>query len=229
MTTDSRISLLALGLSLVMLAAPWAKAADELPATTPDGLELLSGTKVRAAYAKPGATLEAYTKVALVDCYVAFRKNWERDYNRDASFGRRVDARDMERIKAALAEEFRKVFTDELVKGGYEVVDQTGEDVLHVRPALVDLDVNAPDLQSADLSRTYVTSAGSMTLYMELYDSVTGDIIAKVLDPQVSDRGFRFEANRMTNKTEADRILRKWAGLLRSHLGTVQDATRTAS
>ena len=206
-----------------------ALAADELPATTPDGLELMSGTKVRAVYAKPGATLEPYTKVALLDCQVAFRKNWERDYNRDASFDRRVHADDMERIKSALAEEFKKVFTDELTKGGYEIVDYTGDDVLIVRPALVNLDVTAPDVMSASRSRVYVTSAGSMTLYMELYDSVTGDIIARVLDPEAADRGgFAMEANRVTNRAEADRILRKWAGLLRSHLGTVQEATTTA-
>ena len=133
----------------------------------------------------------------------------------------------MEKIKSALADEFRKVFTEELEEGGYEVVDVTGEDVLVVRPALMNLDVTAPDIATASRSRTYVTSAGSMTLYVELYDSVTGDIIAKVIDPQASDRGsFGFEANRVTNRAEADRILRKWAGLLRSHLGTVQDATK---
>ena len=211
-----------LGLSVMPLMA-----ADELPTSTPDGLELLSGTKVKAVYAKPGATLEPYTRVALLDCYVAFRKDWDRDYNRDASFDRRVHADDMERIKSALAEEFRKVFTEELTKDGYEIVDHTGDDVLIVRPALVNLDVTAPDVMSASRSRAYVTSAGSMTLYMELYDSVTGDIIAKVIDPEASDRGsFAMEANRVTNKSEADRILRKWAGLLGSHLGTVGDATK---
>lgn len=230
MSTTRRISIIFVSLSLAVLVAPSAFAADDLPATTPDGLELLSGTKVKAVYAKPGATLEPYTKVALLDCYVAFRKNWDRDYNRSATLDRRVHADDMERIKSALAEEFRKVFTDELKKGGYEVVDHTGDDVLVVRPALYDLDVTAPDMQSASMSRTYVSSAGSMTLYMELYDSVTGDIIAKVIDPEAADRGgFAMQANRVTNKTEADRILRKWAGLLRSHLGAVQDATKQSA
>jgi Protein of unknown function (DUF3313) len=215
--------------ALTALAGLPAVADDELPATTPDGLELLSDTKVYAAYAKPGATLEPYTKVALLDCYVAFRKNWERDYNRDVrELDRRVNADDMEKIKARLAEEFKIVFTDELAKGGYEVVDHTGDEVLIVRPALVNLDVTAPDVQSASMSRTYMSSAGSMTLVMELFDSVTGDIIARVLDPQASDRGgFAMEGNRVTNKAEADRILRKWAGLLRSHLGVVEDATKT--
>ena len=225
MNSSRTVLSLASGLLLVCFAGLCAVAEEDLPQTTPDGLELLSGTKVRAAYAKPGATLEPYTKVALVDCYVAFHKDWQRDYNRDASLERRIDADDMEKIKAALAEEFKKVFTDELEEGGYEVVDHTGYDVLIVRPALYNLEVTAPDVQSASRSRSYVTSAGSMTLYMELYDSVTGDIIAKVIDPQASDRGIGFEANRVTNRAEADRILRKWATLLISHLGAVEQAT----
>jgi Protein of unknown function (DUF3313) len=225
MNSSRTILSLGYGLLLACFAGVPAVADEDLPQTTPEGLELLSGTKVRAAYAKPGATLEPYTKVALVDCYVAFHKDWQRDYNQDASMERRIDADDMEKIKAALAEEFKKVFTEELEEGGYEVVDHTGYDVLIVRPALYNLEVTAPDVQSASRSRSYVTSAGSMTLYMELYDSVTGDIIAKVIDPQASDRGIGFEANRVTNRAEADRILRKWATLLISHLGTVEQAT----
>jgi hypothetical protein len=213
--------------ALMVVAAMPLRAEDELPKTTHDGLELLSDTKVYAVYARPGASLAPYTKVALLDCYVAFRKDWERDYNRDVTFDRRVRAEDMERIKSGLAEEFKAVFTDELSKGGYEIADKTGDDVLIVRPALVNLDVTAPDLQTPSRSHTYVTSAGSMTLYMELFDSVTGDIIARIIDPEASDRGgFRMEANRVTNKGEADRILRKWARLLRSHLGVVQEATK---
>ena len=223
-----KVSSVLVSISLAVVTVTCAFAAEELPATTPDGLELVSGTKVRAVYAKPGATLEPYTKIALLDCYVAFRKDWDRDYNRDVGLDRRVHADDMEKIKSRLAEEFKTVFTDELAKGGYEIVDHTGDDVLIVRPALINLDVTAPDVQSASMTRTYVSSAGSMTLYMELYDSVTGDIIAKVMDPEGSDRGgIGMAANRVTNKAEADRILRKWAALLRSHLGTVRDATKT--
>ncbi len=213
-------------LAALVLAAP-AQAADKLPETSPEGMVLLKDTKVRAVYAMPGASLDQYTKVAILDCYVAFVKNWERDHNRSTSLTGRVTADDMEKIKQALADEFRKVFTEELQeKRGYEIVDKTGDDVLVIRPALVNLDVTAPDLNTPAMTRTIVTSAGQMTLYMELYDSVSGAIIARIIDPQAADRGgFAMQANRMTNKVEADRILRRWAGLLGDHLGTVQAAT----
>lgn len=35
-----------------------------------------------AIYVKPGASLEPYSKIALLDCYVAFAKDWEKEYNR---------------------------------------------------------------------------------------------------------------------------------------------------
>jgi hypothetical protein len=202
-------------------------AADDLPETTPEGMVLLKDTKVRAAYAMPGASLDQYTKVALLDCYVAFRKDWERDYNRSATLQNRVSADDMERIKQALADEFKKIFTEELQeKGGYEIVDYTGDDVLIIRPALYDLDVTAPDTRTSGLNRTVVTSAGQMTLFMELYDSVSGSIIARIFDPQAADRGgIAMQANSVTNRAEADRMLRKWARLLGDHLGTVENAT----
>ena len=206
-------------------AAGPAQAADELPQTTPEGMELLKQTRSRVTYAMPGATLEQYKRVALLDCYVAFAKNWERDYNRQVSIDRRISAKDMEKIKARLAEEFNKVFTKELTEAGHEVVDHTGEDVLVIRPAIINLDITAPDVGNAGWSHVIVRSAGQMTLYMELFDSATGAIIARVIDAKASDRAFAFEATRTTNKAEADRILRGWARELASHIGAVREET----
>lgn len=208
-------------LLLGLIVVP-ALAKDDLPQTTPEGMELLKQTRSRVTYAMPGATLDAYTKVGLLDCYVAFAKNWDRDYNRSVSMSRRIRPDDMEEIKAKLAEEFQKVFTKELTEAGYEIVDHTGDDVLVIRPAIVDLEITAPDVGSAGISRVYVRSAGQMTLFMELYDSVTGAIIARVIDAESDDSGFAMQANRVTNKAEADRIMRSWARELAGHLGEVK-------
>jgi hypothetical protein len=108
------------------------------------------------------------------------------------------------------------VFTETLNAGGYPVVEDLAEDVLLVRPSIVDLDVNAPDTRGAGRTNSYVRSAGEMTLYIELYDSVTGDLIVKALDR----RGDRDNhdmytwANSATNKMAADRILQGWADVL---------------
>jgi len=131
-------------------------------------------------------------------------------------------------MKAALAAEFKKVFTDELqTKGGYQVVDTAAPDVLILRPAIVNLMVTAPDLMTADMSRTLVASAGQMTLYLELWDSATNTILARVMDPQ-ADRGMGGMAqiaDSVTNKAAADRILKAWAEKLRKHLDAVHGKT----
>lgn len=214
-------------LSLAMSAG----AKDKLPETTTDGLVLQKGTKMRAVYVKPGASLAGYSKIGLLDCYVAFRKNWQRDHNDDViDLSRKVSTEDMEKIKTKLAEEFRAVFTTELQdKGGYEMTDKGGEDVLILRPAIVDLDVAAPDVDSPGMTRSIVASAGEMTLYMEIFDGATGDIIARVIDPEADNRsGFAMSANSVTNKAAADRIIREWADTLRKALDEVKGQARPA-
>ena len=77
---------------------------------------------------------------------MAFVKNWRQRHNSSSVY--RVTNRDIERIKTAMAELFREVFVAELDgKGGYAVVDSPDDDVLLLRPAIIDLDVTAPDLQ----------------------------------------------------------------------------------
>ncbi len=188
-------------------------------------MNLIKQTKTRIVYAMPGASLGQYTKVGLLDCYVAFEKNWEQDYNSSASFGLRVSADDMDKIKKALADEFRKVFTEELTEAGHEVVDRTGPDVLVIRPAIINLNVSAPDVRSSTFSEIVVRSAGSMTLYMELFDSETSAIFGRVIDAQADRDNIAERANSVTNKAAADRILRDWARELAGHLGAVEQDT----
>lgn len=220
MKMKSLLTMAAIGLMAVALPAV---AKDKLPEVSSDGLNLVPKTKVYAAYTKPGATFDQFTKVKILDCYVEFVKNWQKDYNlNEVGLSGRVSDKDAEKIKQRLAEEFNNVFVKELNKKGHEVVEEVGPDVLLLRPALINVDVAAPDTMSASMSRTFVRSAGSMTLYLELYDSSTSTLLARVIDPQADRGGIAQAANRMTNRVAADRILREWADLLATHLGDVK-------
>ncbi|MGI9327735.1 MAG: DUF3313 family protein [Pseudomonadales bacterium] len=205
----------------VALAAPAVGfAASKAPAAeTHDGLTLVSDRSVWAAYVDPQADFSAYTKVMILDCYVAFIKDWER-HKKTASH-LRVSHSDMEKIKAEVAGLFSKVFAEKLeADGGYEITHAAGEDVLLVRPAIIDLDISAPDTQSPGRSRTYTASSGAATLYIELYDSVTGAVLARAIDRKAArtDGHFLSYTNRVTNKADARRALSKWANLLRARL-----------
>ena len=194
--------------------------AAELPAVTHDGLQLVPSKEVQVLYVRPGASLAGYKNVAIADCYVAFRKNWQRDKNSGSL--NRVSKKDMERIKRDLAELFRTTFNEELQKGSYNVVtqiDDSDDDVLILKPALVDLDVVAPDTMSTGRSKTFSTSSGSMTLYLEVYDGATGEILARIIDPQQArDEAFMRWQNSITNRREATRMIDKWARLARQAL-----------
>ena len=193
-----------------------------------DGLQLQKHTKQRLVYLKPGATFSQYDRVAILECYVEFRKNWARDYNSEhQSLENQVTNQDIERMKSALSTEFKKVFVNELTRGGYQVVDTTAPDVLVLRPALVNVDATAPDLMTANMERTVVKSAGEMTLYLELWDSTTSTILARVMDAEADQQPFAQPANRVTNTAAADTILKSWADELRGHLDAVRGKTKT--
>ena len=99
------------------------------------------------------------------------------------------------------------------------MVLEPGQDVLLIRPAIIGLDVVAPDNDSTGLSRTYSETAGEMTLYLELYDSVSGEMLAKALDRQMDRQTGYFEwQNRVTNRAAANRILKVWANVLKEGL-----------
>ena len=202
---------------LGLLAANGAYAKkQELPDVTVDGLHRVTDSKLAIVYAEPGADLAPYKRVQLLDAYVAFKKNWERDQRTRSASNFRVTAKDIEKIKTTLAEEFQTVFKEALEEAGYEITDEAGEDVMIVRPAIINLDVNAPDTLRAGRTNTYTASAGEMTLYIELYDSITGDIIAKALDRKIdrANAGFYTWTNAVTNRAAALRILRGWAKIL---------------
>lgn len=208
-------------LTAVTLLFPiMASADDEVPEMTHDGLVLVADRAVAAAYVDPDADFGEYNKIMLLDCYVSFRKNWRRDQKRTGSMIS-VTKSDMERIKTGVAELFHEVFTEELSKdGGYEIVDAAGEDVLLVRPAIIDLDVTAPDTSTPGRSRTYTTTSGAATVFVELYDSVTGDILARAADRKVAERmgGYLSYSNRVTNTADAKKMMRGWAKSLRERL-----------
>jgi hypothetical protein len=195
-----------------------AASSKSLPETSPEGLKLVPKTKVSAVYLREGATFGDYDKVMISDCYVAFRKNWQRDHNRDSAF--RVSDADVTRIKTELADEFRKVFTAQLTAKGESVVSTPGSGVLVLRPAIINLDITAPDVAVAGRSRTFTASAGQATLFLELYDSVTSELLARAIDVKSarSTGGFISVTNGATNRTEAQRMLKKWADLLGTFL-----------
>ena len=211
-----------LPLLLVALVAVFSLAAfaEEEAEVSYDGLVRIPDASVYAAYINPDADFSVFKRVAILDPLVAFRANWQRDQNRSRS-RRNVRARDMERIKADVAALFKEVFIERLqADDGYEIVDVGGDDVLIVRPAIIDLDITAPDVATAGRSRTFTATTGAATLFMELFDSVSGQIIGRAADRRSARQagGMISWSNSVTNRAEARRMFGRWADQFRAFL-----------
>lgn len=182
-----------------------------------DNLKPVENARVAHAFIDPNADFSVFKRVAILDPYVAFRSNWQRDQNRSRT--RNVSSNDMTRIKGDVATLFKEVFTERLNNAGYEVVDVAAEDVLLLRPAIIDLDIAAPDTQTAGRNRTFTADAGAATLYIELFDSISGQIIGRAADRRVARSGGTVNwSNRVTNSAEARRMFGRWADQLTTFL-----------
>jgi hypothetical protein len=203
-----------MALIMAISAGTSALAEEEAGTFDWDGLVAIEESRVHAAFVNPEADFSVFQRVSILDPHVAFRSNWQRDQNRSRS--RNVRATDMERIKEDVAALFKDVFTERLEAAGYEVVNYADEDVLVLRPAIIDLDVTAPDTRSTGRQRTYTTNTGAATLMLELFDSLSGEIIGRAADRRAagSTGGFATQANRVTNRSNARREFRVWADKL---------------
>lgn len=192
------------------LLAAFAAVADKPPQTW-DGLELTKKKGIDLVYVRPNVQFKAYKSVAIDGLEVAFDKNWDpNDSVRSSS--RRMTTEDIQTIREDMAGEFRKVFVEELGKGGYTVVEQPNDDTLRVSPGLADVFINAPDRMEPGRITTYTTDAGRMTLVMELRDGPTNQLLARVIDQKVGTQtGFAQVTNSVTNSAEFRRMVRAWA------------------
>ena len=215
---NKMISWILVPLLLSVVATPTAAKKNEPPAISVEGLTLVEKDRRGEIYADTDVDWGDYSKIQLQQASVAFKKNWKREQNRYQSF--KVRDQDMEKIKTGLSDLFHEVFTEELsTEGGYVMTATSAEDVMTIIPSIVDLDVVAPDTRSPGITTTYTEQAGRMTLKLEIYDSQTGDLIAKMSDRQESPRrGYMQWTNSVTNTAEARRMLKKWAKALRVRL-----------
>jgi hypothetical protein len=204
-------ALAALG-ALVVLGC----ASSRYPEVSEDGLIRVHGTPFDAAYEAPGSDLGTYGRVAVDECTVRFRSGWLGDQNRDRGPSRRVTEEDMEAIARRLARACRDVLTAELTT--LRVAEGSGR-TLVVRPAIVDLDVAAPDVLSPGRESTFTTTAGRMTLRLDLVDADTGEVQGRLIDRrELTGTAALQQTSRIRNMAEAERVLREWAIHVRGHL-----------
>ena len=180
------------------------------------GLEPIEVKHVDEVYKLPGASLASYKQVLLRPVTVAFSKRWDpKDYG-----GRQgLRSADVEKIRNSLAKLADETFRKTLSKGGYPAASAAGENVLEVEARIVDVYINAPDVPTSDVRRSYVLSAGEMRVLVSLRDSVTGTLLYSASDKKRDPETGRLEwANDIWNMGQAEIALTSWANMLKRAL-----------
>ncbi len=224
-STDRGVAAAGLALGLALLGAGVAFASDEDPIErTHDGLVLVPDSAVKAAWVRPDTDFSVYERVAINKAHVSFRRGWQTDHNRQSV--NRVTNRQMQEIKDEAAQMLFDALASELADGGWEVVSELDSNVLLVAPGIVDLDVTAPENRGAGRSFSFTGSAGSGTLVIELFDSVSGEILARAVDQRAAETPgnvMRMQTG-AGNRADAQRVFEGWADLLREGLDALRDA-----
>jgi hypothetical protein len=213
-TIVRRRLLLALCVALPGAAACGANAKlDE--AMSHDGLQKIGVKGIDLAYARPGAKLSTYKRVMIDPVQVAFSKSWA---PKRTGSSLPLSEADRERIRSGVARIVHEEFVRELQSNsGYQVVHAAGADVLRVKPNIANLYISAPDSGGTGRSRTYVVSAGEMTLVAELFDSESGQVQARLVDRREARETGRLQlTGAMENADEARAIAASWARILRT-------------
>jgi uncharacterized protein DUF3313 len=206
-----------MGASALMLGlivtSPSVAAADSSSSPFP-GLELVDSKNVDRLYRRADLDVSAYGKILIGEPVVEFSKNWNpRNYG---TYG--LSAAQLKKIRVELAELAKDTFAKVLGAGGYEVVTEAGDGVLEIIPSIVNLYINAPDTMTAGRSKTYAMDAGSMTLALQVSDSVTGTLLAVVYDHKRDPSGRMQWATSASNRAAASRTLTGWAEQLKREL-----------
>lgn len=178
------------------------------------GLELVPSKNVAALYRRPDSDLSAYGKIMIAEPAVEFAKNWNpRNYG---TFG--ISAAQLKKMRTDIAAMAQSTFARVLAEGGYEIVTAAGDGVLLITPNIINLFINAPDIQRPGRSKTYSMEAGSATLALQVNDAVTGTLLAVVLDSKNSAQSSLRWTTGVSNRAAAATLLKNWAEQLKREL-----------
>ena len=198
------------------------------PQEIPTGMDKVKSREFDKLYVKPGFQPGDYGKVIIEEPLVAMDDEWEWK-NRT-----RVTQSDLNRVSGNTSEIMLKQFSEKLSgKAGFAVVAAdpsaaapSGQGVLRLKPSMIDVHPNGAELTRDMDKDTYTRSAGYATLYLDLYDANTGELLMRVIDrDEPKFRQTLQQTNRGTNYRDTELMVSRWAKALRKHLDDLNSGT----
>ncbi len=207
----------------VLMTSSWV--AD---AASADGLVAVRSSNFDELYVRPNADLAGYRKVVIDPPQIAFRKDWnqsEQDYRGKT---RRLPSADVRSIAEDMTSVMQSSITEAFKARGYEVVRSPGPGVLHLIPTAAEVYVNAGDETPPGATKLFTKDAGEATLVLEARDSVSGELLARVVDHRIARetkgtqiRDLRTTTN-VSNAFWFDETFRRWASACAKELGSAK-------
>lgn len=201
------------GSLLIALLAAGFPAAPLAAAPSEPGLVRLPSRTFDELYRLAGPDLTAYRQVVLDAPRVEFAKDWLRRMNDSRGVTRRIEPADAAQIADRMATAMHDAIRRALVAQGYEMVDSPAAGVLRLSPAIVDLYVNAPFVPGPAIDVGIVhQDAGEATMRLEISDSATGAVLARIVDREVARTIGGYEkATSVSNLFWFEGTFRRWA------------------
>jgi hypothetical protein len=191
--------------------------------TSYDGLVRIDNSRFKGAWGDPDIDMSRYNKVMAGGAVYEFRAVKDtgnmttRQRSNQSEFF--IDDKD----RARLEEETSKIFAEELAKSTrFTMTEEKGPDVLILRGALHDIVSNVPP-DYIGRSEIYISSVGEATLVIEGVDSLSGEVVVRIIERRAAQRpgGSAIMANTVTTWAEVRRMVRNWANTLVEGLDSI--------
>lgn len=181
------VLLLALALAACASTAPPAREeapmllADGPPDVTPDGLVRVEGAPFELVYRRPGVDFSRYRRIQVRPISIAYAETPDLTrivQKRDRNY--RLNDEQRSRVSQAFAESLTRAMTHD---GHWQLTTSPGLDTLMLRVQLANLAVYVPSGASVlDRGTLTLDEAASVTLVVELRDSMTGEPLVRGRD-----------------------------------------------
>ena len=188
-----------------------------------DTLHKVDNSRAQLAYIDPGVNLAKYNKVLVRPLGV--NKIEIKQPSKSGSVTGHRDWELTDEDKVGLQTMYQEAMIKQLEeKGGYEVVDNAGDDVLEIAAMITGIAPTGPkdDSRSRPIGRNqvYTDGAGSIAVAVVYGDSETGEVIGLAKDVRGSSSHWGAN-NSVSNKAEVRRIFNGWAISIREGLDRV--------
>jgi hypothetical protein len=216
-------------LALAASVSACASAATPPPSIAPDaqpsidGLYRVDNSVLQFAEAKRDLDLTRYDAFMLGPVEVAYQQDptVRTPGQQDSNFA--LTERQMETLKDTFRDEIQTALTED---DGYTLVEASGPNVLRLDAYLIDLVVRFDREATVGRSRQYTESYGEVTMILELKDSQSGEILARVADRRDPTRAAYgvVEVRSTLVRSDVTRMFRFWGTTLRERLDAVRSA-----